>query len=178
MYIMSEEKVIILKPERKNFEEIYFNGNQGSLLFSPTTKGKTITTIAAAVILLITFLLKDNFSKESQGILYFFSFILLLCAVYLSVSVNKVSRWKKQVNQYLNTLEKCKIYEIRIEQNFFTVNIDGEKETSEWKDFEFFDRNHDFISLEGKYSYMFPRKSMNERDYSFLKTILKDRIQA
>lgn len=171
---MSEEKVITLKPERKVFEEIYFNGNQGSLLFSPTTKGKTITTIAAAVILLVTFLFKGSFSKESQGILYFFSFILLLCAVYLS----KVSRWKKQVNHYLNTLEKCKIYEIRIAQNFFTVNIDGEKETCEWKDFEFFDSNHDFISLEGKYSYMFPKKAMSERDYSFLKTILKDKIQS
>lgn len=175
---MSEEKVITLKPERKNFEDIYFSGNQGSLLFSPTTKSKTITTVAAAIILLVALLLKDNFSKESQGILYFFSFILLLCAVYLSVSVNKVSRWKKQVTRYLNTLEQCKVYEIRIEQSFFTVNIDGEKETSEWKDFEFFDSNHDFISLEGKYSYMFPRKAMNERDYSFLKTILKDKIQS
>ena len=174
---MSEEKVITLKPERKNFENIYFSGNQGSLLFSYTTKGKTITTIAAAVILLFAFLLKDNFSKESQGVLYFFSFILLLCAVYLSVSVNKVSRWKKQVNHYLNTLEKCKVYEIRFDHNFFTVNIDGEKETSEWKDFEYFDCNNDFISLEGKYSYMFPRKSMSEREYSLLKQILKDNIK-
>lgn len=174
---MSEEKVITLKPERQNFEDIYFSGNQGSLLFSSTTKSKTITTIGAAVILLIAFLLKDSFSKESQGILYFFSFILLLCAVYLSVSVNKVSRWKKQVNHYLNTLEKCKIYEIRFDHNFFVVNIDGEKETSEWKDFEFFDSNNEFISLEGKYSYMFPRKAMSERDYSSLKTTLKDKIQ-
>ncbi|MDN3691904.1 hypothetical protein QWZ06_06350 [Chryseobacterium tructae] len=173
---MSEEKVIILKPERKNFEDIYFSGNQDSLLFSPTTKNKTITTIAAVVILLIAFLLKDNFSKESQGILYFFSFILLLCAIYLSVSVNKVSRWKKQVNHYLNTLEKCKVYEIRFDKDFFIVNIDGEKETSEWKDFTFFDSHHDFISLEGKYNYMFPRKSMSERDYSLLKTMLKDNI--
>ncbi|WP_294327195.1 hypothetical protein [uncultured Chryseobacterium sp.] len=174
---MSGEKVIILRPERKNFEDIYFSGNQGSLLFSPTTKSKTITTIAAAVILLIAFLVKGSLSKESQGILYFLSFILLLCAVFLSVSVNKVSRWKKQVNHYLDRLEKCKIYEIRIEPNFFTVNIDGEKETSEWKDFDFFVSNHDFISLEGKYNYMFPKKSMSERDYSLLKTLLKDKIQ-
>lgn len=26
---MNEEKVITLKPDRKNFEEIYFSGNQG-----------------------------------------------------------------------------------------------------------------------------------------------------
>ncbi|AZA84813.1 hypothetical protein C1637_18710 [Chryseobacterium lactis] len=173
---MNEEKVIILKPDRKSFEDIYFNGNQGSLLFSPTTRSKTITTIAAALILLIVFLLKDSFSKESHGILYFLSFIFLLCAVFLSVSVNKVSRWKKQVNHYLNVLDRCKIYEIRWDQNFFTVNIDGEKETSEWKDFSFFDSNNEFIALEGKYSYMFPKKSMSEKEYNLLKTILKNNI--
>ncbi|TXI88254.1 MAG: hypothetical protein E6Q36_05985, partial [Chryseobacterium sp.] len=60
---MNEEKVITLKPDRKIFEDIYFSGNQGSLLFSPTTKGKTIATIAAAVIVFIVFLLKDLLSN-------------------------------------------------------------------------------------------------------------------
>ncbi|WP_223599262.1 hypothetical protein [Chryseobacterium sp. GVT01B] len=174
---MNEEKVITLKPDRKIFEDIYFSGNQGSLLFSSTTKSKTIATIAAAVIVFIVFLLKDYLSKESKGILYFLSFIFLLCAVFLSVSVNKVSRWKKQVNHYLNVLEKCKVYEIRFDQNFFTVNIDGEKETSEWKDFEYFDSNNEFISLEGKYSYMFPKKAMSEKEYSILKSKLKENIK-
>nr|WP_315029473.1 hypothetical protein [uncultured Chryseobacterium sp.] len=174
---MSEEKVIILKPDRKSFEDIYFSGNQGNLLFSPTTKAKTITTIVAAIIVFIVFLLKDNLSKDSQGILYFLSFIFLLCAIFLSVSVNKVSRWKKQVNYYLKLVENCKIYEIRFDQNFFTVNIDGEKETSEWKDFEYLDTQNEFISLEGKYSYMFPKKAMSEKDFNLLKKTLKDNIK-
>lgn len=173
---MSEEKAIILKTERKIFEDIYFSGNQGSLLFSPTTKSKTVITIASALILFIIFLLKDSLSKESVGILYFLSFIFLLCTVFLSVSINKVSRWKKQVNHYLNVLDKCKIYEIRFDQNFFTVNIDGEKETSEWKDFDFFDSTNEFISLEGKYSYMFPKKSMTEKEYNLLKKVCKENI--
>lgn len=173
---MSEEKVITLKPDRKNFEDIYFSNNEGSLLFSPVTKNKTIITIASAIILFIVFLLKNNLSKDSVGILYFLSFIFLLCTVFLSVSVNKVSRWKKQVNQYLRSLENCKVYEIRFDQNFFTVNIDGEKETSEWKDFEYFDGNNEFISLEGKYSYMFPKKSMSEKEYNLLKRIIKENI--
>ncbi|UKB82830.1 hypothetical protein LF887_17685 [Chryseobacterium sp. MEBOG06] len=174
---MSEEKVITLKPERKIFEDIYFSGNQGSLLFSPTTKSKTIMTIVSVIILLIAFLFKDSLSKDSVGVLYFLSFIFLLCAIFLSVSINKVSRWKKQVSNYLKVLEKCKIYEIRFDQNFFTVNIDGEKETSEWKDFEYVDSNNDFISLEGKYSYMFPKKSMSEKEYSLLKKTCKENIK-
>lgn len=174
---MSEEKVIVLKPKREVFEEIYFSGNQGSLFFSSTTRGRTITTIVVGLILLIMFFFKDDFTKEKFGILYFASFLFLLCAVFLSVSINKVSRWKKQVNRYLTKLENCRIYEIAFDQNFFTVNIDDEKETSEWKDFEYFDSNNEFITLEGKYSYMFPRKSMNEKDYSTLKQVLKKNIK-
>lgn len=173
---MNEEKVIVLKPKKKDFEEIYFSGNQGSLFFSSTTRGKTITTIVVAVILLIVFVFRNDFTKEKAGILYFVSFLFLLCAVFLSVSINKVSRWKKQVHNYLNKLENCKIYEIRFDENFFTVNIDGEKETSEWKDFTYFYSNNEFITVEGKYSYMFPRKSMSEKEYSFLKQVLKKNI--
>lgn len=173
---MSEEKVIVLKPKRKDFEEIYFSGDQGSLFFSSTTRGKTITTIVVGLILLIMLFFKDDFTKEKFGILYFVSFLFLLCAVFLSVSINKVSRWKKQVNSYLTKLENCNIYEITFDQSFFIVNIDDEKETSEWKDFEYFDSNNEFITLEGKYNYMFPRKSMSEKDYSLLKQVLKKNI--
>lgn len=174
---MSEERVIVLKSKRQDFEEIYFSGNQGSLFLSSTTRGKTVTTIVVGLILLILLFFRDDFSKEKAGILYFVSFLFLLCAVFLSVSINKVSRWKKQVRGYLSKLENCSIYEIRFDDQFFTVNIDGDKETSEWKDFEFFDSNNEFISIEGKYSYMFPRKSMSEKDYSFLKQFLKQRIK-
>jgi hypothetical protein len=51
----------------------------------------------------------------------------LLCAIFLSVSINKVSRWKKQVNAYLNRLENCNTYEIRYDQNFFTVILTMKK---------------------------------------------------
>jgi hypothetical protein len=57
------------------------------------------------------------------------------------------------------------------------VNIDGEKETSEWKDFEYFDSTEKYIALEGKHNYMFPKKSMNEKDYSLLKQTLKKNIK-
>jgi preprotein translocase subunit SecG len=174
---MIEEKVIVLQPKRKDFEEIYFSGNQGNLFFSSTTRGKTITTIVVGLILLILFFFKDDFTKEKFGIFYFVSFLFLLCAVFLSVGINKVSRWKKQVNSYLIKLENCKIYEITFDQNFFTVNIDGEKETSEWKDFKYFDDTEKYMALEGKYTYMFPKKSMSEKDYSLLKQIVKKNIK-
>lgn len=173
---MSGEKVIRLHVNRKDFEEIYFSGNQTSLFFSPTTKGKTITTAVVGLILLILFFFKDDLSKEKFGILYFVSFLFLLCTVYLSLSINKVSRWKKEVNRYLKSLEDSKIYEIRFNDEIFNVNLNHQEELSKWEDFKYFDVNNEFISLEGKFNYMFPKKSMSKGDYDSLKQAIKKNI--
>lgn len=173
---MSEEKVIRLRPDRKDFEDIYFKGNQGSLFFSPSTKGKTVTTIIIGAILLIALLLKDQLGKENVGILYFLSFLFLLCAVFLSVSINSVSRWKKGVDVYLKSLEKCSLYEVNFNNEFFNVAIDQQKEYNLWKDFTTTDINEDYISLDGKHSYMFPRKAMSDKDYNLLKQTIQENI--
>ena len=84
---------------------------------------------------------------------------------------------EKQVNHYLSTLERCKVYEIRFDNNFSQSILMAKKRPANGKIFEYFDSTHEFISVEGKYSYMFPRKSMNEKEYSFLKNILKEKIK-
>ncbi|PIF46874.1 hypothetical protein CLU96_3919 [Chryseobacterium sp. 52] len=175
---MNGEKVIRLQVNRKDFEEIYFSGQQGSLFFSPTTKGKTMTTVVVGIILLILFCFKDDLSKEKFGVLYFVSFLFLLCTVYLSLSINKISRWKKQVNGYLKSLENSEIYEIRFNDEIFNVNLNHQEELSKWEDFKAFDVDDEFISLEGKFNYMFPKKSMSKGDYDLLKQIVKKKIKA
>lgn len=174
---MSGEKGIRLKTDRKDFENIYFKGNQGSLFLSPVTKGKTITTLIIGSILLIALLLKDQLGKENVGILYFLSFLFLLCAVFLSVSVNNVSRWKKGVDAYLRSLEKCSLYEITFSNEFFNVAIDHQEEHNVWKDFTTADINDDYISLDGKHSYMFPKKSMSKDDYHLLTKAIRQNIE-
>lgn len=174
---MSGEKIIKLNVNRKDFEEIYFSDKQGSLFFSRTTRGKTVTTAVVGLILLILFCFKNDLSKEKFGILYFVSFLFLLCTVYLSLSINKVSRWKKEVNKYLKSLEDSKIYEIRFNDDIFNVNLNHQEELSKWEDFKDFEVNEDFISLEGKFNYMFPKKSMSKGDYEALRQVCKRNIK-
>lgn len=176
MNTMNGEKTITLQPVRQDFEEIYFSGDQGNLFFSPTTRGKTITTLVIGAILLIVFIFRNDFSGEKAGILYFVSFLFLLCVIFLSVSINKVSRWKKQVGNYLSKLERCRLYEIRFSNAEFRVIIDDQEESNEWKDFGNVEVNEQYIALEGKYSYMFPKKSMSGKDYQLLKSALKEHI--
>lgn len=172
-----EDTTITLQVNRKDFEDIYFEKGQGSLFFSSATKRKTITTLLVGGMVFVVFILKDFLSQENFGVLYFLSFIFLLCAVYLSVSVNKVSRWRKEVLRYLKTLENATVYEISFNHRLFKVNLNDQHELSEWKDFEGIEINEDYISLEGKYHYMFPRKSMSEKEYHVLQNTLKQNIK-
>lgn len=174
---MNQDKVIILNVNKKYFEDIYFYGNQGSLFFSPSVKGKLITTIVVAVILVILFVFKDDLSKEKFGILYFVSFLFLLCAVYLSLAINKVSKWKKEVVKYLKTLDNAEIYQIQFNNKVFKVNLSNEKETSLWTEFTAAEIDDKFIALEGKFNYMFPKKSMQPSDFELLKQAVKQNVQ-
>ncbi|MCX8532847.1 hypothetical protein [Chryseobacterium luquanense] len=173
---INDDKIINLKINKGDFEEIYLNGDQGSLFLSPTVKGKLITTIIVATILLILFYFKDDLSKEKFGILYFVSFLFLLCAVYLSLAINKVSKWKKEVVKYLKTLENTEIYQIQFNTKVFKVNLNDNKETSLWTEFTAGEISEKFIGLEGKFNYMFPRKSMSEADFNMLKDAVQKNV--
>ena len=173
----NQDKVINLNINRKDFEEVYFTGNQGSLFFSSTTKGKTITTIVVGLILVILFIFKDDLSKEKFGILYFVSFLFLLCAVYLSLAINKVSKWRKEVVVYLKTLENPEIYQIKFNNKVFKVNLNNKKETSLWTEFKSAEITEKFIALEGKFNYMFPKKSMSAEDYKALTEAVEKNIK-
>lgn len=173
---INDDKIINLKINKGDFEEIYLNGDQGSLFLSPTVKGKLITTMIVAAILLILFYFKDDLSKEKFGILYFVSFLFLLCAVYLSLAINKVSKWKKEVVKYLKTLENTEIYQIQFNTKVFKVNLNESKETSLWTEFTAGEISEKFIGLEGKFNYMFPRKSMSEADFNMLKDAVQKNV--
>ncbi|MDQ8142605.1 hypothetical protein [Chryseobacterium sp. CFS15] len=173
---LNDDKIIDLQINKKDFEEIYLHGDQGSLFFSPTVKGKLITTIVVAVILLVLFYFKDDLSKEKFGILYFVSFLFLLCAVYLSLAINKVSKWKKEVVKYLKTLENTDIYQIQFNAKVFKVNLNDSKETSLWTEFTAAEISDKFIGLEGKFNYMFPKKSMREADFELLKQAVQTNV--
>lgn len=173
----NQDKIINLNINSKDFEEVYFTGNQGSLFFSSTTKGKTVTTIVVGLILVILFIFKDDLSKEKFGILYFVSFLFLLCAVYLSLAINKVSKWRKEVIAYLKTLENPEIYQIKFNNKVFKVNLNNKKEASLWTEFTSAEIGEKFIALEGKFNYMFPRKAMSDSDYQFLKEAVQKNVK-
>ncbi|WP_228459251.1 hypothetical protein [Chryseobacterium carnipullorum] len=81
------------------------------------------------------------------------------------------------MNRYLKSLEDAEIYEIRFNSEIFNVNLNHQEELSKWEDFKDFEVNDEFISLEGKFNYMFPKKSMSKADYEILKQAVKKNIK-
>lgn len=79
--------------------------------------------------------------------------------------------------KYLKTLENAQIYQIQFNTKVFKVNLNNEKETSLWTEFTAAEIEDKFIALEGKFNYMFPRKSMQPSDFKLLKQAVEKNIQ-
>ncbi|MCW3159756.1 YcxB family protein [Chryseobacterium oryctis] len=171
------EIIIPLIFNRTDFEEIYFRDNQASLFFSPTTKNKTFFIIILGLIFAIIYF-NDLASLNSLGFYYIIGLIFLFSVFRLFVSVITTVRWKNGIVKYLNSLENNSFFELELTDNFLIVNIDYQEEYTQWKDFTKIEIKYDYIFLQsGSLNYLFPKKSMSEKDYNLLTKTLKENIK-
>lgn len=166
------ERIIPLKFNRKDFEEIYFRNNQANLFFSPATKSTTITFIVLSV-LLLAFYFGNLFGLDNWGLFYLLSFFLIGCAINLFTSILAILKWKKSIYKYLKSIEKGKEIKFKISSEFINVIINENESFTKWSEFKRIEINEKFIALEGKTNYLFPKKSMDEEDYVFFKVSIK-----
>lgn len=120
---MINNRIIPLKFNKKDFEEIYFRDNQGSLFFSPANKSMTITAIVFAIVLGFLYLF-NLISIDNIGIYYFLSFIFLICILRLFAGISQTLRWKKGIFQYLKSFKNNTVFELELMDDFLIINID------------------------------------------------------
>lgn len=169
---MMNDRIISLKFNQKDFEEIYFRDNQGSLFFSHKTKSLTITAIALVVVLSILYFL-NLISIDNFGIYYFLIFILLLCILRLIVGILKTLKWKKGITHYFKSMAVYKVFELQLTDYFLHVKLDSDESYTRWNEFENIQINDQYVALQGKDNFLFPRKSMSTDDYVYLKDSVK-----
>ncbi|MBW7674870.1 hypothetical protein [Chryseobacterium chendengshani] len=170
-----KDGIISLKFNKKDFEEIYFRDNQGSLFFSNKTRNLTITAIALVVVLSILYFL-DLISIDNFGIYYFLIFILLICVLRLIVGMFETLKWKRGISNYLKSMDVYEIFELQLTDDFLYVKRDDDESYNSWNLFTNIQINDQYISLEGKTNFLFPRKSMNLGDYVYFKDSLKTKL--
>lgn len=168
------ERVIPLKYNRTDFEEIYFKDNQGSLFFSPTTKNKTIFTIITGGILAVLHF-GNLISSENIELYYFLNFVFFISILYFLIAFITVVRWKKVITKYLKSLDSSSFFQLELTDMFLIINIDHQEDYIQWKEFNKVESKNDYIFLQsGIQNYLFPKKSMSEEDYIFFKESLKN----
>lgn len=166
---MKNDRIISLKFNQKDFEEIYFRDNQGSLFFSHKTKSLTITAIALVVVLSILHFL-NLISIDNFGIYYFLIFILLLCILRLIVGMLDTLKWKKGITHYFKSMAVYKVFELQLTDDFLH---DSDESFTRWNELKNIQINDQYVALEGKDNFLFPRKSMSTDDYVYLKDSVK-----
>jgi len=165
-------RIISLKFDKKDFEEIYFRDNRASLFFSPTTKGKTITIIFSALILCFVYF-DDWVGVGNVGICFILSFILFFTSLNLILNILNIVKYKKETTDYLKSMIVYKVFELQLGDDFLYVKLDEDESFTSWDVFKNIQINNQFVALEGKTNFLFPRKSMNLDDYNYLKDSVK-----
>jgi hypothetical protein len=173
---LRETTEIELNFNRKDFEEVYFNGNQGSYVNSETTK-KPFRNMLAFGLIFFFFL----FKLISDGGIRIGTIILGIIFLYFLVNylTKAIGIWKrkKTVEVYLNGVEKIKSHKLILNKNAFGIQQENEIVTEFWTDFKRPEINDMFIYLVSKSeNYLIPKKSMTELEYEELKSIIRNRI--
>lgn len=165
-------RVISLKFNKKDFEEIYFRNNWVSLFFSSETKGKTITVIISALILCFVYF-DDWVGVGNLGISIILSVILFFTSLHLLLNILNIVKYKKGIISYLKSMDMYRIFELQLTDDFLYIRLDNDESFTSWNEFKNIQINEQYIALEGKTNFLFPRKSMNEADYDYLKDSFK-----
>jgi hypothetical protein len=169
-------KQIELTFRREDFEELYFTNKQESIFFNKDIKPTFITLIvflAAFVISLFYFLMKN----ELIAIPIIFS-ILSLASLFIYIKkAIPIIKWKEQVIAFIEALAKIKKHTISLSEESLTIIQDSQTTISKWITFSKATINDESVMLFGNDNYVFPKKSMNLRDYEHLKAFISSRFQ-
>ena len=173
---MRETTEIELNFNRKDFEEVYFNGNQVSYVNSETTKNPFRNMLISGLI--FSFLLFKLISDDGTQIgTIIFGIIFLYFLVDYLTKAFRIWKKKKKVEVYLNGVEKIKTHKLILNKDTFGIQQEDEITTEFWTDFNKPEINDMFTYLVSKSeNYLIPKKSMTELEYEELKSIIRNKI--
>ena len=174
---MNESTEIELKFNRKDFEEVYFNGNQMNYFKSATTKRPFQNLLISSLI--FSFLLYNTITENSAHILtIIIGLIFLYNLISYLIKAYEIWEQRKKVKNYLDGVEKIKSHKLILTKDSFEIIQENEKVVEKWTDFKPAEINEMFVYLlSDKENYLIPKKSMTELEYSDLTAILTEKIK-
>ncbi len=173
---MRETTEIELNFNRKDFEEVYFNGNQGSYINSQTIKNPFRNMLSSGLIFFF-FLFKLISDDGTQIATIILGIIFLYFLTEYLIKAFRIWKRNRKVKDYLNGVEKIKSHKLILSKDAFEIQQENKIVTELWTDFKRPEINDMFTYLVSKTeNYLIPKKSMTELEYDEMKSIIKNRI--
>ncbi|ALM19805.1 hypothetical protein AAT17_00280 [Nonlabens sp. MIC269] len=174
---MNQSIEIELKFNRKDFEEVYFNGNQLNYFKSTTTK-RPFQNLLIYSLLFSVLLYNVIFENSTHIMTIIMGLIFLTNLIIYLIKVYGIRGKRKKVKDYLDGVEKIKNHKLILTKNSFTIIQENEKFIEKWTDFKPIEINEMFVYLmSDKENYLIPKKSMTELEYTTLTSILTEKIK-
>ena len=167
---------IILNYDRKQFGSIYFRNNNGNIFVGPSTRYAFL--IFSIVGLLFLLLLVYSISTNQLYVPTFFLFLGFSVSLYhYWKQVSSVLLWKKGIINFLDELDTYKSFKIISTDSSFVYFQDSNEFIEKWTSIKNATFKEIFISFQGSQSYLFPKGSMSEGEYSILWEFLSNKMK-
>jgi len=172
-----EDKIIEIKYNRTDFEEIYYSNGGDKTFLNPQLRKERNTFFVVCAIFVLT-LIYNLFIHEKYSFLTLMG--ALLCFTFYDW-YKKALLWinyKKEIKLYLDNLDKIRENKIILSKNAFSLVQDKKETVEKWTEFKKVEIEENFISLTSNTTtYLIPQKSMTPDEFQFLGTMLAERIK-
>lgn len=168
---------IDLKFTRKDFEELYFQKNQGNYFSNESTKMPFVYALIATLVFI--YLLFSSIREKSDYAVTFFAGIFFLVTTQNFISkANSIRKRNLSIKKYLDKVEKIKKSKLELTENSFSLIQDNEYVIEKWANFTNIENKDDYIFLvSNKETYLIPKKSMTENEFSNLCSFIVKKVQ-
>ncbi|MEO1031770.1 MAG: hypothetical protein AAFX55_10225 [Bacteroidota bacterium] len=159
---------------RKDFEEIYFNENQG-YYFKSKANRKAFLYLALSIII-FSFILYYNFEDSSGTLvpLFFSGIIVLFCLKDFTEVSSKTWELRRKVRQYLDSVEKYKSHRIILNDEDFKIIQDDNIHIEKWSDIKSSDITKSFVHMVSTTeTYLVPKNSMSNDEFMKFKKFIE-----
>ena len=173
---MKNFESIDLKFNRYDFEDIYFKDGKGDIFFGQTVKGCFIMLLVFTIALILS-TGYSALADQLWGIPIVLFFIFLISLYDYKRKISPTVKWKKQVNEYLSKVSTFKSIKISLGSDAISFVTDNEEIITKWSAFTKATINEEFITLISVDVFLFPKKSMTENEYQYLKDFIRDKFK-
>ena len=168
-------KEITLTFERKYFEEIYYASDRGHYIKGPSIKGrvKYVSIAFSALIMMVVYYVNGG----ELGYLILVLVVLFFLILNYFDQFYVLKKWKKEINDFLDYQDKYKSHKLLLNDNYFALEQDEIKSIEKWTNINRVKVYENFIQIECKENYMFPKKSMQAAEFEFFKELISEKVK-